>query len=857
MLHNVLVLCVILRTCTASVKLPGAASTDLCSACLQAGKGSQLGGLCFGDHAFGSLGSLQLLQTKSEIRREGQNPNRNHPIHGIALSPAEHVVELKNEANENFTAIDLSVATDPSAKDFPSVKDIAKKTLRQVQNSAAKGIGDIVKRTLQQVEQRSAANATGVTANEVRDSDILFAALVFSTLMSIVLLGIFILMKSILPFKYDCNIRSGVVDRVMPPIQKPEGHFGWFLASLALTTEQVQDCVGLDNAMLLEFTNLGMKVCLGISLPVVIIMSPLNYFLGGGRPETHGLLGRLTVANVADNSRLYWVYALLVWGIVVWIVYCLNEAQASFLTRRQKWLKDLPLVRATTLLVENIPKDYRSDAKLKEYFDWMFPSTVHSAYVVRQTSHLLDLIEMRKQAIEATERAEAQEAKDGHAPDTTSIEDCQKAQKDIEDLIRTERSRFFADKIAVGSDVYSDKGFVRFKTQRALLIAQNVQYISNDIYWQVSVAPPAEDIRWRDLQLSYGYEKFKNVMGYTCLLLVFIGFTPAVILCTNIAEVMYVGPWRALWISAVPTLGLVMFMGFLPTCFAVIFRTFFSLKADSWAQRSLQDWYWWFMLIFIVMVTAIGSTIIHFATQISESPYSFFPTLAYTLPQYTRFYWCFFIVQWIAHALVMTRYMNVFQYFFYKNILQKEDAHNMSEPEDQNYHGIGSRSARFSIYLVIAIVFCTISPLMCLFGALGFWMCRIAYGFLLVFAEVPKPDLGGAFWVQQLHHCFVALYIYVSLMLGVLFTRCGWGPCLVVLPCLVYIFWSWQQFSITYKWESLPFQEVVLEEEKTARPGRYPAVPEEEKFKVGTTKADMLMTPQEARYEQPELFHDR
>lgn len=829
MFHALMLAC----ACIASRKSLSAASADLGSACLQADSRSPLDGLCFSDHVIGSLGSLQLLQTKSEIHRE-------RGFNGVAIAPPEHAVEKKSQVQpmpvaekiQQFTPSVLSVATESFVKGIPAVTDI-------------------IQKSLQDARQRSAADATGAKANEVGDLDILFCALVFNSLLSAAFLGMFILMKSVVPVKYDGNIRSGVVDKVVPEIQKPEGYFGWFHASLALTTEQVQDCAGLDNAMLLEFSILGMKICLGISIPVVMIMSPLNFLFGGGRPEANDLLEQFSIQNVADNNRLYWVYALLVWGIVFWTIYCLNQAQASFWTRRRKWLKDLPIIRATTLFVENIPREHRSDAKLEEFFERMFPGTVQSAYVVRQTRSLLQLIEKRKEASMAIKKAEEQLAKDGQTPDTTphvltprgrtstpSIEHYEKIKMEADDSIRIERSRILT--ASAGSDVYTDKGFVRFKNQRALLIAQNVHYTSDDEQWEISIAPPAEDIRWRDLQLSKSYDDFKSVMGYTCLALVFIGFTPGAFLCENIAILIYVGPWQPLWISLGPVMALHLFMSFLPMCFATIFRAFFALKSDTWAQLSIQNWYWWFMLFFIVMVTAIGTTVVHFAAQITESPYSLFPTLAYTLPEYTCFYWCFFIGQWFVFAWVLLRAQNVGRYLFYKIILRKEDADKISEPEDQAYDGIGARSARFSIYLVIAIVFCTLSPLMCLLGALGFGMCRISYGFLVVFAEIPKPDLGGAFWVQKLHHCFMALYIYVSLMLGVLFTRCGWGPCLVVLPCFLYVTWSWREFVITHKWEVLPFEEAVVEEEEKRKYGK----PEEH--------VDM----KQVRYEQRELFDD-
>jgi len=46
-------------------------------------------------------------------------------------------------------------------------------------------------------------------------------------------------------------------------------------------------------------------------------------------------------------------------------------------------------------------------------------------------------------------------------------------------------------------------------------------------------------------------------------------------------------------------------------------------------------------------------------------------------------------------------------------------------------------------------------------GFICFFICRVAYTYLLVYSEIPKPDTGGAFWCAQLHHVQQGLFIYV------------------------------------------------------------------------------------------------
>merc|ERR1740138_683466 len=128
--------------------------------------------------------------------------------------------------------------------------------------------------------------------------------------------------------------------------------------------------------------------------------------------------------------------------------------------------------------------------------------------------------------------------------------------------------------------------------------------------------------------------------------------------------------------------------------------------------------------------------------------------------------------------MILTRYVQWFKYRGQEFLNRHEPeekrnkiAHDLAEPEDQDYYGMGSRSARFTIMLVISIVFCTLSPLMLVLAFINFAFCRIAYGYLFNFAEIVKADLGGPFFVSQLKHIQQCLFIYITLMAGVLFYR--------------------------------------------------------------------------------------
>merc|ERR1719291_1065776 len=132
-----------------------------------------------------------------------------------------------------------------------------------------------------------------------------------------------------------------------------------------------------------------------------------------------------------------------------------------------------------------------------------------------------------------------------------------------------------------------------------------------------------------------------------------------------------------------------------------------------------------------------------------------------------------------------------------------------AKPEDQDYYGLGSRSARFTFMLTLSLSFSTLSPLITILGFINFWICRKVYGYLCVFCETKKPDLGGVFYVSQLTHVSQGLFIYIILMTGVLLERdlTAW-PGLIAASGLIFQYLSYNRFKTTFRWQNLCFEDL-------------------------------------------------
>jgi len=599
----------------------------------------------------------------------------------------------------------------------------------------------------------------------------------------------------------------------------------WVGYSINTSIEDAVDRAGLDAALLREYTWLAARVLGSIGIPMCLIAIPVTKTLGGNGDVDK--LSQIEMAAVQDNHAwLFYAHAVVVWLVCFVVHYWLFSAQAKFLDLRVKWLTNLPAPRSTTVMVEDIPKEWRSDAKLKQFFGKIFsPEDVREAHVVQYADALAKAVSKREQLLAIKRQAEATMEKTGKeemirptccGSKVDALEyandGLQGMDEDIVELLHKCRDSQEKDPAATGAHC----GFVTFTGRRFAEMAQSLQIHADRNQWQVSAAPPADDLRWSDLRGSRELNNVKRLMGFLCVAGLYIGFMPITLAITVFAKQLDVGPFQPLWNAFAPTLGLTIFLSLLPSVMMAIFRAFFVLKAESFAQHKLQFWFFVFQLIFVVLVTTVGNSLLHKFTKLVEEPTSIFTVLGASVPNVTHYYMTYLVLQWSAHAMEMLRYMNLIKFQFFKVLFTPEEAKNLSEPENQDSFGFGARSVNLSINVVLGILFCSISPLMPVLAMIDCLLARLIYGYLVIYTETKKPDLGGAFWVTQLGHMHLALVLYVILMVGVLQLRSDEpAPGIIAACSLVFVLWSAIRFRQQYRWQRLPFKEVAFVAEET------------------------------------------
>jgi len=450
---------------------------------------------------------------------------------------------------------------------------------------------------------------------------------------------------------------------------------------------------------------------------------------------------------------------------------------------------------------------------------------VKSAYVTKDTTHLLHLSTQLKRDEAALHQAKAQWVKNeaegkgrptiGGACGGREVDSIDHHTKQIEDLqpkVAEEREKVQKEAEEVGG-VNLNSGFVIFNDRMSAEVALRLTGITEDKGELILESPPEpSDIQWADFTQDPTARQGREILGYALTVGLYFAYMPIVVGVTNLADVIDLGPLDTLWESVAPTLGLQIMIAFLPTFLITIYKFCFTLKAAAWAQHKLQAWYFWFQLFFVCLIAAIGTNVIGFTEVMFTDPFSIPGVLADTLPSATHYYMNYLVMQWLTQAMVLTRYIPLSKYKVFSQIFSDEEAKEMAEPEDQDYYGLGSRSAQFVTFALLGIIYGTMSPPITVISFITFALMRLIYGYLVVFAETKKPDLGGVFWVTMLHHTFIGLLVYTVVMTGIYYRRGNnYGPMLISLPSIFYVLWSMRRFESLFSWETLPFQELTDE----------------------------------------------
>eukprot|EP00441_Pelagodinium_beii_P019945 CAMPEP_0197659876 /NCGR_PEP_ID=MMETSP1338-20131121/49546_1 /TAXON_ID=43686 ORGANISM="Pelagodinium beii, Strain RCC1491" /NCGR_SAMPLE_ID=MMETSP1338 /ASSEMBLY_ACC=CAM_ASM_000754 /LENGTH=827 /DNA_ID=CAMNT_0043237037 /DNA_START=119 /DNA_END=2602 /DNA_ORIENTATION=- len=683
-------------------------------------------------------------------------------------------------------------------------------------------VQDVVNQTLDQLFAMNASETTIAQAMRVKldgkgDTRALASTALFSIFGMACILASFRTLRVTYPTLYSKRELERITSsQDEPKVASDEGAFASpihdsddevgpsMLKQLRSTWRLQDDCVievaGLDACMHLQFQVLALRVL--ISLMVIpAVLCPLHWM---GAPEGAESFAAVSWTVHEDRYGVLCLHCITVWYVVLITIRHLFKAQEQFLPMRYAWLKQVKPPQATTVIVEGIPENLRTDARLGAYFSSLFPeNAVLRSYVVRRTKLLASKLARLEEAQQACGRALSRlEA-------VTAAEQL----KNVQEEVTAEHVRLGRAADAFDPDACTNCGIITFRSHRDVRLALREQLATDCCTLSLKVAPAPEDI-WYD---SFQMPQSKTV-GWLCILGIFTFFSPCVVLVSSlvrlnslarvapvVADLKENAPgFAAMLEGLLTTMALNALMAVTPWMFYLVSCSFFRPFSFADVQVKVQGLYFTFLAFFILLVTTFTQGVMSTLWLVAQQPTHIVHLLATSLPTASHFYVNYLVVGWLSCIYELIRLFPLLKFISYKEHMGSEEARQKAETESVE---LGSRVGKSVLMLLICIVYCSLCPVALIFGAIYFLLERVSHGYLCYYAEPKQPDLGGKNWVQALQQVHIGLVIYVLLMVGVLGAS-GIEFIICLVPSLYVIANSWLNLNSSFLWESLPLDGV-------------------------------------------------
>ncbi|OQO00755.1 hypothetical protein B0A48_13246 [Cryoendolithus antarcticus] len=203
----------------------------------------------------------------------------------------------------------------------------------------------------------------------------------------------------------------------------PVSPLAWIKRIFTIKGEELKAKCGLDGYFAIRFLRAMVIIFVPLMVICVIILLPVNYHGGrndrsfeiGGQSQQFNITGLDTLSwqNVAPTkTNRYWAHLVCALVVIVWTLWRIYREKLHFITTRQDYLTS-PEQRikasARTILVTNIPSEYRSTGALEALYDVYVDNDDRSklhVWLNRDYTPLRTLVSRRRKLHHALEKEE-------------------------------------------------------------------------------------------------------------------------------------------------------------------------------------------------------------------------------------------------------------------------------------------------------------------------------------------------------------------------------------------------------------------------------------------------------------------
>eukprot|EP00899_Mesostigma_viride_P029634 jgi/Mesvir1/9856/Mv22392-RA.1 len=467
-----------------------------------------------------------------------------------------------------------------------------------------------------------------------------------------------------------------------------------------------------------------------------------------------------------------------------------------------------------------------ADAFLFEYFNELFPGTVHSASVARNPSTLGPLAASLDAAERSLERARVTQWRDKgrrptHRPRWFSRNKVDSIQFYADEIVRLRHEI----QMGVGAGMLArvmPAGFVGFRSRAAAANAAQCLLNEDPHRWETEMAPHPAGVLWHHLVLSHADRStrrkltaaimFAIVVFYVIPVTAVSGFVSLSYLEENFAwvkSITQIDFLRAVLTAFLPGLVLKLFMLLLPSLCMWLASMEGGVSFSS-AEVSAFAKYFVFIVVNIWFASAVGVSVFASINEMVDHPDQIHLFLAASIPGSANLFINYMLVSIALMPLELVDPVGLLWYLFKSRLLcfTERDHKEACAPPRLPYH---SALPNELMTILLGIIYCNINPII-----LPLCIVRLAVGYLVWTNQILRKyndpfDNGGRIWPKVHHRVLVSLAIWQVTMAGLFAINLKPAPAILTIPMLLgtLVFHLWSKDKYGVKDDILPMDVAV------------------------------------------------
>ncbi|KZM19602.1 membrane protein [Ascochyta rabiei] len=572
----------------------------------------------------------------------------------------------------------------------------------------------------------------------------------------------------------------------------------------------------IDSYLFLRFLRTMIFICVVGCVLTWPILMPINAAGGGTGSE----LDRVSIGNVAEERYLY-AHAIIAWVFFGFVMFTVARERLWLIGLRQAWNLSKPIANrlsSRTVLFLSAPTAALDESNMRRFFG----DDAVKVWPVAKAEKLQSLISSRDAKIDELEIAEIsliQKANEegrrgqkrnhgqrityGSLPDSVkqSLRPTQRLkttkpvgkQVDGIDWARDqllEKEEEIQKARESNESATSQHGaaavFVQFRTQSAAQAAYQ-QVVSSDV---LSLTPrfigvlPSE-VFWNNLTIEPARRISQGILAHALVIALIIFWSIPVAFVGAVSNVTYLAEnFKFLsFLNHLPDSVINLLTGLVPPLLlsALNIFTTFGEPTKTSTELKVLKWYYVFQVLQVFLITSLSSGAATVVSQIVKNPNKIPEQLAERLPRASNSYLTYFVVQGLTSASDnLLNYSDVLSFVFFDKFFDKTPRQKYNSYIALKGMQWGKLFPKYVNFVIIAIVYSCIAPLVLGFAAAGLVLFYLSYRYMLLFTAQPKVDTKGHCYTLALQQMLTGVYIAELCLIGLFSLRGAFGPTILL-----------------------------------------------------------------------------